>query len=119
MSDIYANAHLTVAAQEPASCKLGFLGEQRFGSPEWQRVFTTHVPKEAGGPDDQVLMRMGKEDDGHERCSLDKRGWCLRESILPSRRLCFNGKEMSWECGSRKICECGHASWAVNIRYET
>ncbi|KAH6854807.1 heterokaryon incompatibility protein [Chaetomium sp. MPI-CAGE-AT-0009] len=113
MRDIYANSHLAVVAEEPASCKLGFLGEQQFGSPRWQRVFTTHVPEEAGGPGNQVILRPIEEgettpDHRYERCSLDKRGWCLQESVLPSRRLRFNGKEMSWECGSRGICECGH-----------
>src|SRR5688500_4321571 len=29
MKNIYANSHLTLAAEEPASCKLGFLGEQQ------------------------------------------------------------------------------------------
>lgn len=116
MKDIYANAHLTVAAEEPASCKLGFLGEQQFGKPGWQFELTTHVSEEAGEPDNQILLRPIKEggtpDDEYERCSLDKRGWCLQESILPSRRLCFNGKEMTWQCGRRRICECGHALWA-------
>lgn len=36
MGKIYANSHLTIAAEEPASCKLGFLGEQHaIGKPEW------------------------------------------------------------------------------------
>ncbi|KAK3298672.1 heterokaryon incompatibility protein-domain-containing protein [Chaetomium fimeti] len=121
MRDIYANAHLTIAAEEPASCKLGFLGEQQFGKPGWQRVFTTHVPKEAGGPDNQLILRPVEEGETitsgrDERCSLDSRGWCLQESILPTRRLCFNGKEMSWECGRRRICECGHALWGITAR---
>jgi hypothetical protein len=118
MKDIYANSHLTLAAEEPASCKQGFLGKQSYGKPEWQRVFTTYVPKEAGGPDNQVLLRPVKGGgpfhitETNERCSLDERGWCFQESILPNRRLCFNGKEMSWECAKRTMCECGHVSWS-------
>ncbi|KAH6719513.1 heterokaryon incompatibility protein-domain-containing protein [Leptodontidium sp. MPI-SDFR-AT-0119] len=120
MRDIYANSHLTVAVLEPASCKLGFLGEQKFGKPDWQRECIINVPKEAGGPGSRVLLRpveaktehnfKGDEDED-ERCSLDTRGWCLQESLLPNRRLCFNGREMSWECLSRKTCECGHVLW--------
>lgn len=115
MGEIYANSHLPIAVEEPASCKLGFLGEQQFGTPGWQRVFIADVPEESGRPGSQVMLRPidnGAADDKDERCSLDKRGWCLQESILPNRRLCFNGKEMSWECGSRRTCECGHALWS-------
>jgi hypothetical protein len=48
MREIYSNSHLTVAAKEPASCKLGFLGEQRFGKPEWQRKILIDIPIQAG-----------------------------------------------------------------------
>ncbi|KAH0489514.1 hypothetical protein TgHK011_009939 [Trichoderma gracile] len=50
-----------------------------------------------------------KEED--TKRSLDKRGWCLQESLLPSRRLCFTGDEMIWECLCRTVCECGHILW--------
>lgn len=61
-------------------------------------------------------MRPVHDDDGEvwedeTKRSLDKRGWCLQESLLPSRRLCFNGDEMVWECLCRTICECGHILW--------
>lgn len=32
----------------------------------------------------------------------------FQESILPNRKLLFNGNEMVWECMQRRICECGH-----------
>ena len=112
MDKIYANAHLTIAAEEPASCKLGFLGEQQFGKSDWQREFITDVPVETGGPRSEVLIRsMPLEDELPERCSLDRRGWCLQEAVLSIRRICFNGKEMTWECASCWICECGHLQW--------
>ncbi|KAE8418724.1 heterokaryon incompatibility protein-domain-containing protein [Aspergillus pseudocaelatus] len=74
MHDVYRNSHLTIAAMEPNSCKLRFLGKQQFGHPSWQRLFC----------------------------------WCLQESLLPNRRLCYDGKEMIWESLCRQICECGH-----------
>lgn len=122
MRDIYLNSCFTIAAEEPASCKLGFLGKQRFGSPEWQQRFTTNVPIEVGGPGKEIFIRPKDvhSREKNERCSLDKRGWCLQESILPNRRLCFNGNEMIWECLCRKICDCGHTLWIPEpARYRT
>lgn len=122
MSEIYLNSHVTIAAEEPASCKLGFLGNQRFGSSEWQRRCIADVPVEAGGPGKEIFIRAKDvhSEEQNERFSLDKRGWCLQESILPNRRLCFNGNEMIWECSCRKICECGHVLWAPrSARYGT
>ncbi|KAJ5387865.1 hypothetical protein N7509_010406 [Penicillium cosmopolitanum] len=43
-----------------------------------------------------------------KRYSLDQRGGCLQDSILPNRRLCYDGQEMIWECLCRHICECGY-----------
>jgi hypothetical protein len=108
MGNIYGNSRLTIAALEPASCKLGFLGKQRYGSHEWQRRFTPVVDGKptslfirynTTGSDEKVLIEF----------TLDKRGWCLQESLLPNRRLCFNGYEMTWECQNRTTCECGHS----------
>lgn len=126
MREIYSNSHLTISAEEPESCKLGFLGPQKKGKPEWQRRFETDVPLEAGGPRNELFIRpnsllegtLNRDRDNpdnklpeEKRCSLDKRGWCLQESILPNRRLCFNGDEMMWKCSHRNICECGHSLW--------
>lgn len=122
MREIYLNSHLTIAADEPASCKLGFLGNQRFGSSEWQQRFITDIPVSAGGPGNEIFIRRNGvySEEQSERCSLDKRGWCLQESILPNRRLCFNGNEMTWECLCRRLCECGHTLWAPrSARYGT
>ncbi|PYH32963.1 heterokaryon incompatibility protein [Aspergillus neoniger CBS 115656] len=74
MQDMNLNSYLTISVMEPNSCKMGFLGKQRF-----------------------------------DRSSLDTRGWCLQESVLPNRRLCYDGNEMIWECLCRQLCECGHA----------
>jgi hypothetical protein len=113
MREIYSNALITLAIEEPASCKTGFMGKQRFGS-EWQQKFVAHISPEAGGPGNALFIRpsTSQSPDGAQRCSLDKRGWCLQESILSKRRLCFDGNETTWECAHRTICECGHTSWA-------
>lgn len=103
MDQIYLNSQVTISALEPNNCKTGFLGKQKFGLPGWQH--------EVPSPDisEKIIARPGVNQ-GIE-CSLDKRGWCLQETLLSHRRLCFNGNEMSWECLCRKICECGHCVW--------
>lgn len=113
MDQIYLHSLLTIAALEPASCKSPFLGRQRYSHPEWQNRLVTDVSPTKDEAPLEVFIRSATDElsDLHEQCSLDKRGWCLQESLLPNRRLCFNGDEMIWECLCRKICECGHILW--------
>ncbi|QMW35263.1 hypothetical protein G4B84_010754 [Aspergillus flavus NRRL3357] len=110
MHDVYHNSHLTIAVMEPNSCKLRFLGKQQFGDHSWQRLFCPTLPDLPEDTSTELLMRPGKfkPRSDTERSSLDKRGWCLQESLLPNRRLCYDGKEMIWECLCRQVCECGH-----------
>lgn len=106
MDRTYFNSHLTIAALEPASCKLGFLGRQTFSDKrpnfeEFKENSQRLVPAWSDSP-----------------CSLNGRGWCLQEELLPNRRLCFNGEEMKWECLCHRICECGHQAWPNAYEYE-
>ncbi|GCB20814.1 hypothetical protein AAWM_03699 [Aspergillus awamori] len=109
MHDIYLNSYLTISVKEPNSCKLGYLGKQRFGDPTWQQLFRPTRPDTVPAID--LLIRPGKfyPRSYRDRSSLDTRGWCLQESVLPNRRLCYDGNEMIWECLCRQFCECGHA----------
>ncbi|KAL6863563.1 HET domain-containing protein [Trichoderma novae-zelandiae] len=116
MDRIYLHSRLTIAALEPSSCKSRFLGAQTFGQPGWQQHFTADIATEPDEPPLEIFVRPNFDGSSEEReednkRSLDKRGWCLQESLLPSRRLCFNGDEMIWECLCRTICECGHILW--------
>ncbi|KAM5359724.1 hypothetical protein ACJZ2D_014251 [Fusarium nematophilum] len=110
MSEIYLNSHLTIAAIEPASCKSHFLGMQRFGEPGWQRYATAKTSLAPDGSEVGFFIRPGMKEyfNQDERSSMDRRAWCLQESVMPNRRLCFNGNEMMWQCHCRQICECGH-----------
>jgi hypothetical protein len=113
MHKIYLNCHFTIAAQEPTSCKLGFLGRQKYGDTNWQQQFTTQCPTE-GEPatKKEVFIRPDVDYQNPDSFSLETRGWCLQESLLPRRKLCFNGNEMTWECHRRRTCECEHLQWA-------
>lgn len=110
MDRIYLNSHVTIAALEPSSCKTGFLGRQQFGRPGWQ--LQSVLP----GTSQEIVIRPGMSrsagsSSSSSSSSLDRRGWCLQETLLPFRRLCFGGDEMSWECSCRRACECGHQVW--------
>jgi hypothetical protein len=72
---------------------------------------------EFGGTRSKLLARFGDTPQpGEWIFSLDKRGWCLQESILPRRRLLLNGSEMLWQCQQEKYCECGHVYLAEDVK---
>lgn len=106
MDLIYLNSHVTIAALEPKSCKTGFLGKQKFGLPGWQ-----YCSKLRDTSMEVVIRPIA---DRTTENSLDRRAWCLQETLLPNRRLCFDGNEMIWECSNYKTCECGHHVWPTN-----
>lgn len=109
MDRIYLNSHLTIADLEPATCKSHFLGLQSFGDGKWQQHVKTGVPTHKDGPEIELFVRLSyPTPTPNKQHSLDKRAWCMQESLPPNRRLCFNGDEMVWECLCRHLCECGH-----------
>ncbi|EEU34680.1 uncharacterized protein NECHADRAFT_82337 [Fusarium vanettenii 77-13-4] len=109
MSQIYLNSHLTIAALEPGTCRASFLGPQKFGDRNWQRLVRPVALDEAADQGHDLLIRPNSDASPRDSpYSLDKRAWCLQESMLPNRRLCFDGNEMIWECLCRQLCECGH-----------
>jgi hypothetical protein len=101
MDTIYANSHLTIYAKHTNSCNDGFLGPQLHGQPKWQYLAPFPTPK--GLP---FFIRKGSF--SQEPFPLDSRGWCLQESMLPSRQLLYTGEEMVWRCNTCVFCECGH-----------
>ncbi len=112
MDAIYGNSYLTIYANEPSSCKQGFLGTQGYGSEQWQRLAPRPAPngmeffvrpEEDAESEDDV-----RGESSRQTAALDTRGWCLQESILPKRQLIYHGTEMAWRCNGRYVCECGH-----------
>lgn len=111
---IYSNSHITIAAHPSASCKDGFLGEQEYGQPSWQRgVWTKAKSQQHDGKSNmrgKVYIRTGKPppEAGRTHLPLEYRGWTLQEAVLPRRILHYTGLEMMWECNTQHLCECGH-----------
>jgi hypothetical protein len=97
MLDVYTYSYFTIAIKEPASGKLGFLGKQLHGSQDQLQPTDLNI---LDGPEDNMsqLARTREHEDLDARWSLDKRAWCLQESVLPNRILSFNGNYASWGC---------------------
>jgi hypothetical protein len=109
MHKIYLNCYFTITTQGPTSCKLGFLGIQNFGDLKWQQIIT-ECPTDGEPALKEVFIHsdIGYAEDDSFSFSLDTREWYLQESLLPRRKSCFNGNEMTWECHCRRIFECKH-----------
>jgi hypothetical protein len=121
MDAVYIHSHVTIAAHRAASCRDGFLGEQVYGHPDWQRAFTTVLwprgtrTNQKPGPTKMLLRQndsprswAAKAVDDQRSSALMRRGWVLQESLLPQRIIHYAEKEMAWECVGTCICECGH-----------
>lgn len=92
MADIYEQAHVTISAARATAVPEGFLhsryiaGEQSFRMP-----FTC----EDGQPS-TVILWQGREPDAWE--PIDKRSWCLQESILSPRVLEYGTHNIRYHC---------------------
>jgi hypothetical protein len=110
MSLIYSNSCLTISAEGAESCKMGFLGEHKYGQPGWKR------PGRVGCPRDEYLDVVEKDIGQFGSITMPlppllTRGWCTQESVLPIRKLRLTGDEMIWVCNDGFQCECGHWEW--------
>ncbi|KAM7215964.1 Heterokaryon incompatibility protein (HET) domain containing protein [Rhypophila decipiens] len=125
MGAIYMHSHVTIAAHRAASCLDGFLGQQRYGQPDWQQAFTTRFwpagmrNMTVGQEPAQVNMILRKasasmsseKTEGYLGYSaLMRRGWTLQEGLLPQRIIHYTEDEMAWECLCKRVCECGHVT---------
>ncbi|OCL02310.1 HET-domain-containing protein, partial [Glonium stellatum] len=120
MSDIYANAYLTIAADGAANSHGGcyVAGEDR-------DVKATEVKcTDVFGDKCRVYIRQNTaypeqvHIPAHERTkvglpsTLASRAWVLQERVLSPRTLHFTAKEVTWECETFIRCECsGLLEW--------
>jgi hypothetical protein len=99
MADIYEQAYVTISAARATTVPEGFLhsriivGEQSFRMP-----FTC----EDGQPS-SVILWQGREPDAWE--PIDKRSWCLQESILSPRMLEYGTHTIRYHCARSRADE--------------
>lgn len=122
MADIYAGAHLTIAATGASSATAGCFfarwHEPKFG------VQITHA--EAQYQSDRVTSIQGIKVRYNSRAHtqftgslhppmkgapLWTRAWAFQERILSNRIIHFHAEEMVWECRESQECECGYLAW--------
>lgn len=104
MSEIYANAYLTIAASLSPGDNVGFL--------EPRKAHTTHLLQtEIGEKPATVHVReqISHDDTVTSTQALNPlfiRAWCFQELLISPRVLSFNRHEIQWHCREKSRCEC-------------
>jgi hypothetical protein len=99
MAETYEQAHVTISAARATAVPEGFLhsryvaGERGFRMP-----FTCE-----DGQLSAVILWQGREPDAWE--PIDKRSWCLQESILSPRVLEYGTHNIRWHCARSRADE--------------
>lgn len=92
MADIYEQAHMTISAARATGAPEGFLHSRYIPG---ERGFRMPFTCEDGQPS-AVILWQGREPDAWE--PIDKRSWCLQESILSPRVLEYGTHNIRWHC---------------------
>ncbi|KAF2098819.1 HET-domain-containing protein [Rhizodiscina lignyota] len=110
MCDVYQNAVVTIAGADSAGSHECFL-KPRTEYLSKQLVFPSQI---AGLPERFVKVRESlatiypQSHITSDRISpISERAWCFQESLLATRYLAFERREMRWECRRQRDCECG------------
>ena len=117
MGGIYAKSFVTIAADKAASSDEGlFRTEEDPGKRYYRLEFMDKIGKSSfvyvrpriGMQQNPTLETMTcSADDASSK--LETRGWTLQEQLLSPRIVHFNDTEMTWECNTENVCECGNA----------
>lgn len=120
MSDIYKGAAVTIAATKAKSVNDGFLGPRALHPAckiPWRFPKAKDSPdhsarSESTDPvDTHVHLRLqgpglaAGESDSH--CRWSRRGWCMQESLVSTRLLSFNERQIVFDCVSSQADEGG------------
>ncbi|KAM6508065.1 hypothetical protein FSOLCH5_013264 [Fusarium solani] len=112
MSQVYANAHVTIFADAAPDSTSGFLDPpSRDATPRFNVPFKTQDLEEGvlhirtrGFLAEELPFHTWTTKGGKGRSKLSTRGWVFQERLLSPRTLHFSRNEMAWEC--RSVCEC-------------
>ena len=102
MCDVYANAILTISADNSASVWDGILHDQSYASTIGQddvRIAGNIVRRKA--PHASFVSQKTQRS-----MPTYRRAWTLQEQYLPRRVLHYTQNEMIWECLEKRCCEC-------------
>ncbi|MCJ1458426.1 hypothetical protein MMC28_008798 [Mycoblastus sanguinarius] len=121
MSDIYANAHITLIASSASSDKIGFLAERppaytgiRINSNENSDQLDMRVQKLMYHGDPQTLRAKPIMLEG----PLASRRWAFQEDVLARRTISYHKGEIVFECSCNLSCECNGVEYELQSRRE-
>ncbi|KAM0247621.1 hypothetical protein ACHAQJ_009761 [Trichoderma viride] len=99
MAEVYEQAYMTISAAIATAVPEGFLHSRYIaGEGGFRMPFTC----EDGQPS-AVILWQGREPDAWE--PIDKRSWCLQESILSPRVLEYGTHNIRWHCARSRADE--------------
>jgi hypothetical protein len=130
MAGIYANATATICAASSTDTNTGCLHDRYHWSQAMkfcssaldvpvsiEEDIASFVYAVPGDLEQTIYVTIDHEHEavnggarfqGREEGSLlFQRGWCFQERLLSPRVLQYSRSELSWECRTRKDCECG------------
>ena len=124
MGGIYAKSFVTIAADKAASSDEGcFRAQNDLGKRYYRHEFMDNIGQSSFV---YVRQRTGMQqnptletitcyaDDVSSK--LETRGWTLQKQLLSPRIVHFSETEMTWECNTQNVCECGHAMGLSNLK---
>ncbi|MBE3043726.1 HET domain-containing protein [Candidatus Bathyarchaeota archaeon] len=115
MSDIYAGAHLTIAAVHAEDSRGGLFSAllpkrhaHRLSVPSTQEedepgIFARHAFPHMN---ERYLGSLAASSPGGEELPLIRRAWFFQECFLSQRVLLFTASELAWRCSARTACQC-------------
>jgi hypothetical protein len=124
MAHVYANAHITIAADAAADSFSGFLTAPSRQVPPQKSICyndgqgvsshpgpgVIHVRKRGFLAEELPFHCWASPDKTSGRSKLSTRGWVFQERLLSPRTVHFSEHEMAWECRSLCNCECSAMS---------
>lgn len=121
MSDVYAQAFLTISASSVQSSRMSFLHQSRGNKevlfPVKDHTISDHYQGiDDNGSDNRCCMLAVRRAtlSGSHQDGLDdiidpsmRRAWTLQEHMLSTRLVSFSTDEVQWTCRTLRACECG------------
>lgn len=134
MSDVYAQALLTISASSVSSSRYSFLHQSRgnkevlfhWRSPETSKSvdITGNSTDDPATPGGILAVRKATLSGFHQDHYDDiidptmTRAWTLQEHTLSARLICFSTDELQWTCRTLRACECGNPEGLESPRLE-
>lgn len=117
MADIYANAHLTIAAAHSDGPRAGLYSTPKSESRAHRLPLSRSSSLDGTGPglyarraiahiDNRYVGSAAASSLSNDELPLLQRAWFFQERFLSRRVLYFTSAELAWQCPARVSCQC-------------